>query len=135
MPSPNSDTRVNEVIWLSHKNDQTCGDCGKEIYKGNWVQLNRETGVRCGACAGYGDMWFLGAGDALLTRKATQLSSRVVTVVQWSNTRKRNERQGILVEKKAYRDALAYAIAAPRKLSREAAERLAHLEAHIDDDL
>jgi hypothetical protein len=123
-----------EVIWLSHKNDQKCRVCGKEIHKGNWVQLNEKDGVRCGACAGYGDMWFLGAGDALLTRKATQLSSRVVTVVRWSNTRKRNERQGILVEKQAYRDALAYAIAAPRKLSREDAERLAYLHAHIDDD-
>ena len=132
--SERASTYDHPVIWLSHKDGQVCGSCGKEIHKGNWVQLNQKDGVRCGACAGYGDMWFLGAGDALLTRKATQLSSRVVTVVRWSNTRKRNERQGILVEQQAYRDALAYAKAAPRKLTKEQAERLKYLEDHIEDD-
>ena len=95
-------TTTHEVVWISHKHDQTCDKCGKELGRGNIVQLNRTDGLRCATCAGYADLCFLPAGDAKLTRLATAMSSHVVIVVKWSNTRKRHERQGILVDDRAY---------------------------------
>ena len=66
------------------------------------VEANRRDGLRCGSCAGYDDLCFLPSGDRKLTRLATSLSLRVVTVVKWSSARKRHERQGILVDEPAY---------------------------------
>ncbi|HWG19967.1 MAG TPA: DUF2293 domain-containing protein [Terracidiphilus sp.] len=55
----------------------------------------------CLACAGFGDLEFLAAGDVALTRRATKHSARNGVVVRFSLTRKRYERQGILVETSA----------------------------------
>jgi hypothetical protein len=105
----------NEVVWISHRDDATCGKCGKEIGRGQFVQVNRRDGVRCVSCAGYSELCFLPAGDAGLTRLATGLSQRVVVVVKWSSARKRHERQGILVDEPAYDAALQQAEAASRR--------------------
>jgi DNA-directed RNA polymerase subunit RPC12/RpoP len=101
-----SETSVHEVVWISHKHDEHCAKCGKELGRGNFVQVNERDGVRCMDCCGYRDLCFLQSGDAKLTRLATTLSDRVVTVVKWSSARKRHERQGILVEEQAW-DAVA----------------------------
>ena len=95
-----------EVVWISHRGGDKCAVCGEEIYKGNLVQANRQQGLRCASCAGYADLCFLPAGDPKLTRLATSLSTRVVTVVRWSSARKRHERQGVLVDEAAYDAAL-----------------------------
>jgi hypothetical protein len=55
----------------------------------------------CLACAGFGDLEFLAAGDVALTRRATKHSARNAVVVRFSRARKRYERQGILVETSA----------------------------------
>ena len=55
----------------------------------------------CLACAGFGDLEFLAAGDVALTRRATKHSARNAVVVRFSRTRKRYERQGVLVETSA----------------------------------
>ena len=103
------ETSVHEVVWISHRGDESCGKCGKDISRGNLVQVNQRDGVRCVSCAGYDDLCFLPAGDAKLTRLATSVSSRVVVVVKWSSARKRHERQGILVDEPAYDAALQQA--------------------------
>jgi hypothetical protein len=41
---------------------------------------------------------FLPSGDAALTRRAMKASGLSAVVVRWSRTRKRYERQGLLVE-------------------------------------
>jgi hypothetical protein len=107
MANRSQDNHPHEVVWISHRDDDSCVRCGKEIGRGNLVQVNRRDGVRCAECAGYGDLWFLPAGDAGLTRLASTLSSRVVVVVKWSRARKRHERQGILVDESAYDAVLA----------------------------
>lgn len=50
-------------------------------------------------------MEFLSAGDALLTRRAKARSARCAVVVRFSKTRRRYERQGLLVEQQALRHA------------------------------
>ena len=57
------------------------------------------------ACAGMGDLEFLPRGDTALTRRATKYSDSHAVVVEFSRTRKRYERQGILVTVAAIRQA------------------------------
>lgn len=52
----------------------------------------------CLNCAGIGDLVCLGRGNPKLTRRAHSYSTKSAVVVRFSNTRKRYERQGILVK-------------------------------------
>ena len=66
-----------------------------------------EPGPACLPCVGLGDLEFLGAGDAALTRKVKAMSPRSAIVVRFSRARGRYERQGILAEPKALEKGLA----------------------------
>jgi hypothetical protein len=59
----------------------------------------------CLTCAGLGNLVFLPRGDPKLTRVANKYTSKSVVVVRFSHTRKRYERQGILVEPEAFQKA------------------------------
>ena len=81
--------------------DWTCHRCG-----GSGDLLIMESpGPACRRCAGLDDLEFLSAGDALLTRRVTAKSARRAVVVRFSKTRRRYERQGLLVEPQALREA------------------------------
>jgi hypothetical protein len=56
-------------------------------------------------CVGLNDLNYLPAGDALLTRRAKAMSTRYAVVVRFSRTRRRYERQGLLIEPRALADA------------------------------
>ena len=56
-------------------------------------------------CVGLGDLVFLLAGDANLTRRVKAKSQRSAVVVRFSRSRKRYERQGLLVEEAALNEA------------------------------
>jgi hypothetical protein len=58
-------------------------------------------GPACLRCVGLDDLEYLPAGDALLTRRAKSKSRRYAVVVRFSRTRRRYERQGLLVEPQA----------------------------------
>ena len=62
-------------------------------------------GPACLRCAGLDDLEFLPAGDALLTRRAKMKSSRCAVVVRFSRSRRRYERQGLLLEPQALTEA------------------------------
>ena len=68
--------------------------------EGSFLLMEAEKPL-CLACAGFGDLEFLAAGDVALTRRATKHSARNAVVVRFSRSRKRYERQGILVETSA----------------------------------
>ena len=55
-------------------------------------------GPACLSCAGLGLLEELPAGDALLTRRARAASKLSAVIVRWSQTRKRYERIGVLIE-------------------------------------
>ena len=82
-------------------------------------------------CADLAHLVFVPAGDAALTRRASKYSSLRAVLVRFSRSRKRYERQGILVEEdalaRAERECLADADARAR-----AAERRAERELAID---
>ena len=59
----------------------------------------------CLRCISLDDLEYLPAGDASLTRRAKANSTRYAVVVRFSRTRRRYERQGLLVEQQALADA------------------------------
>jgi hypothetical protein len=62
-------------------------------------------GPACLRCVGLDDLEFLSAGDALLTRRVKAKSARRAVVVRFSKSRRRYERQGLLVEPQALMEA------------------------------
>jgi hypothetical protein len=62
-------------------------------------------GPLCLTCADMDHLVFLTAGDAALTRRAKKASTLSAVVVRFSRTRKRYERQGLLVEEAALEQA------------------------------
>jgi hypothetical protein len=93
--------RAPELVVVQALHEWTCHRCG-----GTGGLLIMETpGPACLNCVGLGDLEFLGAGDALLTRRAKAKSARHAVVVRFSKSRGRYERQGLLVEPQALADA------------------------------
>jgi hypothetical protein len=84
--------------------DSECSECGEPLEKGDLLWMEAEKPL-CLACANLADLVFLESGDATLTRRATKLSARKAVVVQFSRSRGRYERQGILVEESALAEA------------------------------
>jgi hypothetical protein len=80
--------------WVCHR----CGGSGGLL-------VMESAGPACLRCVGLDDLEYLPAGDALLTRRAKSKSSRHAVVVRFSRTRRRYERQGLLVEPQALSDA------------------------------
>lgn len=86
-----------------------------------------DAGPLCTDCADLGHLEFLPRGDTALTRRARRASRLCAVVVQWSRTRKRHERQGMLAEPAAIENAeqqcLADGEARERRREREARRR------------
>jgi hypothetical protein len=82
------------VVIVPLKNEWRCHRCGKS---GDLLMMENP-GPACLACVGLDDLEFLPAGDALVTRRAKAKSARCAVVVRFSRTRRRYERQGLLVE-------------------------------------
>jgi len=96
-------SRAPELVVIQPLNkDWKCHRCGKQ--KGDLIIMEKP-GPACLPCAGLDDLAFLSRGDALLTRRAKAKSTRYAVVVRFSRTRRRYERQGLLVEPKALADA------------------------------
>src|SRR6266508_1799332 len=116
------------VFWIIR--DSVCAECGEELGKGRFLRLEAERPL-CLACADLDQLVFLGRGDAALTRRASRYSTLRAVVVRFSRSRKRYERQGVLVEEQALARAEQECLsdAEARRLARErAAERRRELD-------
>jgi hypothetical protein len=102
-----AESRQDLLVFIQSRASETCAECGKDLYKGNFIRLQREKGVLCLECADLDHLEFLPRGDAAITRRSTKYSKLWAIVLQWSRSRKRNERQGILAEPEAIERALA----------------------------
>jgi len=85
------------LVVIQPIRDWACADCGGT---GDLLRMT-DAGPLCLACADLDHLEFLPAGDAALTRRATKASGLSAVVVRWSRSRKRYERQGVLVEEQA----------------------------------
>jgi hypothetical protein len=86
------------VFWIVR--DSMCAECGEELGRGRFLRMDAGRPV-CLACADLDHFVFLERGDAALTRRASKYSKLKAVVVRFSRSRKRYERQGVLVEEAA----------------------------------
>jgi hypothetical protein len=100
-PMAESKKREDLVVFIQNRASSRCAECGGELLKGDLIRLQREKGVLCLECADLDHLEFLPRGDAAVTRRSTKYSKLWAVVVEWSRTRNRNERQGILAEPEA----------------------------------
>ena len=90
-----------DLVVIQPLREWTCAECQGT---GDLLTMD-EPGPLCLACADLDHLVFLPAGDAALTRRAKKASGLSAVVVRWSRTRKRYERQGLLVEDAALEQA------------------------------
>jgi hypothetical protein len=118
-------SRPPELVVVSPIGDWTCTECGGR----GGLLLIEEPGPLCMHCADLDHLVFLASGDAALTRRARKASRLSAVVVRFSRSRKRYERQGVLVEEvaleQAERECLADEGARARRRERETARRAA----------
>jgi hypothetical protein len=94
--------RAPELVVIQPLNSEwTCHRCGAT----GELLIMENPGPACLGCVGLDDLAFLPAGDALLSRRAKAKSTRCAVVVRFSRSRRRYERQGLLVEPPALADA------------------------------
>lgn len=89
------------LVVIQPVREWSCAECGGT---GDLLRMD-DAGPLCMACADLGHLVFLPAGDAALTRRSVKASRLSAVVVRWSRTRKRYERQGVLVDEQALADA------------------------------
>jgi len=115
-------SRPGEIVVFSIVRDSACADCGEELGKGRALRMEAKRPL-CLACADLDHLIFLGRGDAALTRRASRYSTLRAVVVRFSHSRRRYERQGVLVEEQALARAERECLAddEARRLARERA--------------
>jgi len=86
--------RPSGLVVIQPVRDWVCAECGGT---GDLLRMD-DAGPLCLSCADLDHLVFLPSGDAALTRRAATASTLSAVVVRWSRTRKRYERQGVLVE-------------------------------------
>jgi hypothetical protein len=95
-----------------------CSDCGVELAKGSLLFMEKGQPL-CLACADLDHLVFLPAGDTALSRRARKHSLLSAVVVRFSRSRRRYERQGLLVTPAALEQAEAECAAdAPERAAR-----------------
>ena len=113
-------------VFISTR-ESTCDECGENLGSKAWITLAGERGALCLACADLDHLVFLPSGDMALTRRGRKHSTLSAVVLKWSRTRKRYERQGLLVEEqaleKAEQECLADSEVRERRREREAIRR------------
>jgi hypothetical protein len=118
--------RPPELVVVSPLEDFTCSICGTES-TGLLIMESEPPGPLCMDCAEMDHLVFLPAGNAALTRRAKAGSRLSGVVVRFSRSRRRYERQGILVEEgaleRAEADCLADEDARARRRERDATRR------------
>jgi hypothetical protein len=103
-------TKGSDIVVFWVRRETACEECGEELPSGSFIHVVDEV-ARCLDCADLDHLVYLPRGDAALTRRASKHSKLKAVVVQWSRSRKRYERQGILVEGAALEKAEAECVA------------------------
>ena len=89
--------RAPDLVVISPLKPWTCAQCDDS---GDLLFMENDAPL-CLECADLDHLVFLPAGDAALTRRAKKESGLAAVVVRFSRSRRRYERQGVLVEEEA----------------------------------
>lgn len=101
-----AEKREDLLVFILTRASSTCGECQRELHKGEYIRLLGEKGALCLECADLDHLEFLPRGDAAITRRSSKYSTLWAVVLKWSSSRRRYERQGILAEPEAIERAL-----------------------------
>lgn len=107
-----------DLVVFMVRRETKCAECGRELFDGNLLRMEDNRPL-CLDCADLGHLEFLASGNTALTRRATKHSPLRAVVVRWSRTRKRYERQGILVTPAAIDRAEAECVADEEQRARQ----------------
>ena len=122
----NKKQKADDIVVFSITRDSECSECGAELWRGELLKKENNKAL-CLSCADLDHLVYLSQGNATLTRRASKYSSLRAVVVRFSRTRKRYERQGILIEesalKKAEEECLADAEVRQRRRERDTIKR------------
>ena len=127
----NKPPKPKDLLVFMIRKDSECAECGEELWHGSFITLE-EKGALCLSCADLDHLVYLPAGNAAVTRRATKYSRLHAKVLRWSRTRKRYERQGILVESEALEKAEDESIA-DAELREIRRKRQAEKRAQLDE--
>jgi hypothetical protein len=90
-------SRAPDLVVVEPVKEFTCAECGDT---GPYL-IMEDSRPLCLTCTDMDHLVFVRAGNAALSRRAKAASGLSAVVVRWSRTRRRYERQGILVEEAA----------------------------------
>lgn len=120
-------------VFISSRDSTTCSECRRKLGRSSWITLRGQDRALCLACAELDHLAFLASGDAALTRRAGKHSPIKVVVLKWSKSRKRYERQGVLVTEAALARAEDECLA-DKDVRARRRERAAIRRAELDQD-
>jgi len=98
-------SKRNDLKVFITSRESKCDECKENLGSKAWIMLAEEKRALCLACADLDHLVFLPSGDAALTRRSRKHSTLSAVVLKWSKARKRYERQGLLVEEPALKQA------------------------------
>lgn len=115
--------RSSDLMVVAALKEWACTSCSGTGH----LLIMEDAGPLCRPCSDLGHLEFLPSGDAAMTRRAKKASRLSAVVVRWSRSRKRYERQGILVEpwaiERAEQECLSDAEVRERRRARDAIRR------------
>lgn len=117
----NPESSQNEdIVVFSIVNPSVCSGCNAELSRGSFLRMEKQKPL-CLECADLDHLVFLSRGDVALTRRSRKYSNLSAVVVKFSRSRRRYERQGLLVASEALARAEKECAGdeADRKISRE----------------
>jgi hypothetical protein len=88
------------VVFQKVSEAGQCSECGGELQPGDRLLMEKGRPL-CLSCADLDHLVFLSAGDMALTRRARKHSPLSAVVVRFNRSRRRYERQGLLVAEAA----------------------------------
>jgi hypothetical protein len=123
-----------DIVVFKLVDESRCRACGVKRKKRSFFRMEKR-GIVCTACLGIDHLVFLPRGDTALTRRASKHSQLRAIVVRFSRRRRRDERQGILVEQaaleRAKRECAADAPARERAREKAALRRAKEDERYV----
>ena len=123
-----------DLVVFFVRRDTQCTACGRELGRGSLLRVEGEQAL-CLECADLGYLEYLPRGDPAVTGRARKYSALSAAVLEWSRTRKRYERRGLLAEpaaiRRAEQESLADAEWRVRQRQRAAAQRAAEDQAYL----
>jgi hypothetical protein len=93
--TPNAAER--EIVVFRVRRDTECSECRGYLGRGGLLRREDDWAL-CLECADLDALEFLPRGDSALMRRARKYSTLQAVVVEWSRSRQRYQRQGVLVE-------------------------------------